>query len=69
MAIKDTSDRKMFIRYRCVYLYYDGREKSDIAKIFGIDQHSVTQIYLHLAENEQLIRSPRKSHLDKMNDS
>ena len=43
MAIKDTSDKKMFIRYRCVYLYYDGRKKSDIANIFGIDQHTLNK--------------------------
>ncbi len=43
MAIKDTSDKRMFIRYRCVYLYYDGRKTSDIANVFGIDQHTVNE--------------------------
>jgi len=43
MAIKDTYDKRMFIRYRCVYLYYDGRKTSDIANIFGIDKYTVNE--------------------------
>jgi len=67
MAIKDTSDKKMFIRYRCVYLYYDGREKSDIANIFGIDPHTVNEYIksyklngLEALEPQQIPGAPEK---------
>lgn len=43
MAIEATSDKKMYIRYRCIYMYYDGMKKSEIAKVFGICYHTVNE--------------------------
>lgn len=40
-AMKATADKKMYIKYQCVYLHCDGKKIADIAKMFNLHYKTV----------------------------
>lgn len=69
-AMKATTDKKLYIKYQCVYLYCDGKKISEIADMFNLHYRTVLKyidIY-RINGIKSLLPKPRTGAPHKLTD-